>query len=440
MGFPCSAYNGSALGCRSGKSPCHGTEWPILLAHSKLKRIIGSPTKNMETKPWLKAILHLDMDSFYPSVEVLDNPELKGKPVIVGGSKERGVVSSASYEARKFGVHSAQAVATAMRLCPPGVFLPVRMSRYKEISEKVFTIFRLYTSLVEPVSIDEAFLDVTGSARLFGPPEDMARKIKDMVRQETGLTVSAGIAPCKFVAKIASDMDKPDGLTIVRPERVREFLAPLPISKMWGVGEKTQHRLHHLGIRTIGELSRFPVDVLDKTFGKHGIKMHQLAQGIDERDVVPENNAKSIGHEKTFSRDISELAYAKKEILALTNQVAHRLRREGVAGKTITLKAKFDDFTQVTRSATLSECTDDDAPIYTTACKLLDKTDVGKRPIRLLGVSVSQFSHLRSEEQISLFRESEGSEKRKQLNTALDSLAEKFGEDSIRPATLLTKR
>lgn len=394
----------------------------------------------MEAKPWSKAIIHLDMDSFYPSVEVLDHPELKGKPVIVGGSKGRGVVSSASYEARKFGVHSAQPMATARRLCPPGVFLPVRMSRYKEISRKVFRIFRLFTPMVEPVSIDEAFLDVTGSARLFGYPEDIAGKIKDMVRRETGLTVSAGIAPCKFVAKIASDIDKPDGLTIVRPEGVREFLEPLPIGKMWGVGKKTQHRLHRLGIRSIGQLGRFSTDALYKIFGRHGIKMHQLAQGVDERDVVPENDAKSIGHEKTFSRDILELACAKKELLALTNQVAHRLRREGATGKTIALKAKYHDFTQVTRSATLSQCTDDESAIYTTVCKLLDKTDAGKRPIRLLGVSVSQLSHSNSEEQLSLFHKGKGSKKRKQLNTALDSLTEKFGEDSIRPATLLTKR
>jgi len=395
--------------------------------------------ENMGTKPWSKAIIHADMDSFYPSVEVLDNPELKGKPVIVGGGRERGVVSSASYVARQFGVRSAQPMATAMRLCPKGVFLPVRMSRYKEISQKLFKIFLFFTPLVEPVSIDEAFLDVTGSARLLGQPEDIARKIKDMVRKKTGLTVSAGIAPSKFVAKIASDIDKPDGLTIVRPERVREFLAPLSLGKMWGVGEKTQRRLHRLGIRTIGDLSRFPADVLGKKFGKHGIRMHQLAQGIDQRDVMPASDVKSIGHERTFSRDILEMVSARKEILALANQVARRMRREGLTGKTITLKAKYNDFTQVTRSTTVPECTDDEPRIYSTACALLDKTDVGARPIRLLGVCVSQLSRLSSEEQPSLFRQGKGSEKRKQLNTALDSLTERFGEDSIRPATLLTK-
>jgi DNA polymerase-4 len=398
------------------------------------------PTEDMRLALWSKAIIHLDMDSFYPSVEVLDNPELKGKPVIVGGSKQRGVVSSASYEARKYGIRSAQPIATALHLCPKAVFLPVRMARYKEISRKVFNIFRQFTSLVEPVSIDEAFLDVTESVQLFGRPEDIARKIKDMVCQDTSLTVSVGIAPCKFVAKIASDIDKPDGLTIVRSERVREFLEPLSIGKMWGVGEKTQHRLHRLGIRTIGELSRFPADILERKLGKHGTRMHQLAQGIDERDVVPQSDAKSVGHERTFARDILDLNRAKVEILALANQVAHRLRLGGTIGKTVTLKTKYDDFAQVTRSITLPKPTNDEACIYSNACKLLGKTEAGKRPIRLLGVSVSQLSHSTSEEQLCLFGDGERFEKRKHLNAALDSLTEKFGADSIRPATLLTKR
>ena len=401
---------------------------------------MGKRSENVDTKPWSKVIIHADMDAFYPSVEVLDNPVLKGKPVIVGGSKERGVVSSASYEARKYGVHSAQPIATAMRLCPQGVFLPVRMSRYGELSQKVFRIFRLFTPLVEPVSIDEAFLDVTDSTRLWGQPEDIAGKIKDMVRNETGLTVSAGIAPSKFVAKIASDMDKPDGLTIVHPGRIRKFLEPLSISKMWGVGNKTQHRLHGLGIRTIGDLGRFPADVLGKNFGKHGIRMHELAQGIDEREVTPASDVKSLGHEKTFSQDILEIDSARKELLALANQVARRMRRHGLAGKTVTLKAKYHDFDQVTRSATLPECTDDEPRIYATACELLDKTDAGTRPIRLLGLSVSQLNSSGSEEQLCLFHKDGGSGKRKDLNTALDALTERFGEDSIGPATLLTKR
>jgi len=307
------------------------------------------------------------------------------------------------------------------------------------MSRRVFKIFRLFTPLVEPVSIDEAFLDVTASTRLFGQPDDIARKIKDMVQKETGLTVSAGVAPSKFAAKIASDMDKPDGLTVVAAHRVQEFLGPLPIEKMWGVGKRTRDRLHRLGIRTIGDFTRFPAEVLKRNFGKHGVRMRELALGIDERDVIPVSDAKSVGHEKTFSQDIMERDSARKEILSLANKVAHRMRRDGVTGKTVTLKVKFSDFVQVTRSATLAGSTDNGHEIYSTACRLLEKTDAGARPVRLLGISVSQLSHRGSEEQLSLFQKREASLRRKKLNTALDSLSERFGEGSIRPATLLDK-
>ena len=390
-----------------------------------------------ERQPKSRAIIHLDMDAFYPAVEVLDNPALKGKPVIVGGSKERGVVSSASYEARKFGVHSAQPIATALRLCPEGIFLPVRMSRYKEVSRRVFKIFHLFTPLVEPLSIDEAFLDVTGCARLFGQPEDIAKTVKQMVFKQTGLTVSAGVAPSKFVAKIASDMDKPDGLTVVPPDRVKEFLDPLPINKMWGVGKRTQDALKSLGIHTIGDLCRAPARVLEERFGKHGVKMHRLALGIDCRDVVPEQDAKSIGHEDTFLHNIMNMGEARRELLSLANKVARRMRRGGVTGRTITLKVKYADFVQITRSITAPESTDDSLTIYGACCDLLKKTEVGKRPVRLLGISVSQLSLPATHEQISLFAEPETSRKRKQLNRALDSLYEKFGERSIGPGTLL---
>jgi len=384
----------------------------------------------------IKTILHLDMDAFYPAVEVLDNPDLKGKPVIVGGGKERGVVSSASYEARKSGAHSAQPIATAMRLCPDGVFLPVRMERYKEISKQLFEIFNRFTPLVEPLSIDEAFLDVTGSERLLGQPEQIAKEIKQVVFEETGLTVSAGIAPSKFVAKIASDMDKPDGLTIVPHHRVRDFLNPLSIKKMWGVGKVTQEALARLHVRTFGDLSRVPVKILEKKFGKHGLKMHLLSMGIDERDVVPEHNAKSIGHEKTFLQDIMDLHAATKEILSLSNKVARRMRLEGVTGKTVTLKVKYSDFVQQTRSTTLKESTDDGLEIYSTSCGLLKKTAVGKRPVRLLGVSLSQIKPHGTEDQLFLFNTDREIEKRKRLNAALDSLHEKHGVNSVRPGTL----
>jgi DNA polymerase-4 len=368
---------------------------------------------------------------------MLDNPALKGKPVIVGGSKQRGVVSSASYEARRYGIHSAQPVATAMRLCPSGVFLSGRMSRYKDVSKTVFGVFHAFTPLVEPVSIDEAFLDVTGSKRLFGRPEAIAGKIKEEVKRETGLTISAGIAPTKFVAKIASDMNKPDGMTVVPPGDVDSFLAPLSISKMWGVGAKTQEKLRCLGIQTIGDLRRFPVKVLEKRLGKWGLRMHQLASGIDERDVVAPGDSKSVGHERTFAHDLLDVASARKEILFLADKVARRLRRNGLVGKTITLKVKYSDFRQITRSQTLTESSNEGSAIYLTVCRMLDKTDVGDRPVRLLGVSVSQLSDSRSGEQLSLFDSNRRAQKRKELYAALDALADRFGEQSVRPATLI---
>ena len=392
----------------------------------------------MDTSKPEKHIIHLDMDAFYPAVEVLDNPDLKGKPVIVGGTRERGVVSSASYEARRFGVHSAQPTARAFRLCPKGIFLPPRMERYKEISDQVFEIFFRFTPLVEPLSIDEAFLDVTGSTRLFGPPVDIAKKIKHLVRQETGLTVSAGLAPSKFIAKIASDMDKPDGLTIVPRDRTRAFLDPLPIGKMWGVGKVTQEALNHLNIHTFKDLRTIPAQVLEQKFGKGGLKIHQLAMGLDERDVVPHHREKSIGHEVTFSRDILEMDESKKELLSLANRVARRMRRHGLSGKTVTLKVKYLDFVQVTRAMTLTKSTDDGPEIYGTVCLLLRKTKVGKKPVRLLGISLSQLNHAGSEGQLSLFAGDAADQKKKDLNTALDSLFDKFGEKSVRPGTLFS--
>jgi DNA polymerase-4 len=384
-----------------------------------------------------KQIIHLDMDAFYPSVEALDNPELRGKPVIVGGSKERGVVSSASYEARKFGVHSAQPMATAMGLCPNGIVVPVRMARYQEVSQQVFEIFHIFTPLVEPLSIDEAFLDVTGSARLFGSPVEIAKKIKQKVVETTGLTISAGVAPSKFVAKVASDMEKPDGLTIVARDKVREFLDPLPIKKMWGAGKVTQKALARLSIQTFKELRLASVEVLEKEFGKHGSHMHQLAMGIDQRDVVTLHDIKSIGHEDTYSKDILALAPAKRELLSLANRVARRMRRKGIEGKTITLKVKYSDFKLITRSVTLHHYTNDSAEIYSSVCRLLEKTAVGKRPVRLLGISLSNLSDTDSGRQLSLFNQSESNQKRKELNKTADSILEKFGKRGIRPGSLL---
>ena len=386
----------------------------------------------------LKKIIHLDMDAFYASVEALDNPGLQSKPVIVGGSKQRGVVSSASYEARRFGVHSAQPIATAMRLCPQGVFLPVRMSRYQEVSNQIFDIFRQFTPLVEPLSIDEAFLDVTGSTRIFGEPEEIARKIKNLVKKQTGLTVSAGVAPLKFVAKIASGLNKPDGLTVVPPEKVQEFLEPLPIDLLWGVGQATKKILVTLGVKTIGGLRLIPVDILTAKLGKNGLHLHLLSQGIDERDVDIEDEVKSIGQEETFDEDIIGTESARREILSLATKVGRRLRKEGLQGKTIILKVKYHDFVQITRSMTLSEATDDGGEITKAGYLLLKKTEVGTRSVRLIGVSASQLTSAKAK-QLSLFPQGPGAQKTKQLNKALDLIQEKFGEGAILPGTLLKK-
>ena len=382
-----------------------------------------------------RQIIHLDMDAFYPSVEVLDHPALKGKAVIVGGSRKRGVVSSASYEARKYGVHSAQPMAEAMRLCPHGVFLPVRMSRYKEVSRKVFEIYERFTPLLEPLSIDEAFLDVTGSVRLFGTAAEMAVKIKEAVRKEIGLTVSAGVAPSKFVAKIASDMDKPDGLTVVEPHGVRAFLYPLAISRMWGVGKVTQASLKDLGVHTFGDLSRLPVEVLGKEVRRTRPANASPLNGGDDREVVPEHAVKSVGHEETFLEDLEALTDIQREVLSLAERVARRLRKLALTGKTVTLKVRYRDFTQVTRSETLSQFTNDGMTIYGAALGLIEKTEAGKRPVRLLGVSLSQLKACQ-EDQLTLFGP-KVQEKRRMLNQALDGLQDKHGEGSVRPGTLI---
>lgn len=418
----------------------------------------------MTSRP--RAIIHLDMDAFYASVEVLDNPALSGKPVIVGGDERRGVVAAASYEARKFGVHSAQPIARAKRLCPHGVFLPVRMARYKEVSERVFGIFRRFTPLVEQLSIDEVFLDVTGSVRLHGPPDTIARKIREAVRKETGLSVSAGVAAVKFVAKIASDLRKPDGLTIVPAGAEKEFLAPLAVGKLWGVGEVTAAALAGMGVRTVGDLAGVPAETLKSRFGAHGSHLHLLSNGIDDRPVETEEEAKSIGHEDTYPEDILDREVLKRELLSLAERVAARLRRHGVRGRTVTLKVKYHDFRQVTRAATLPGATDDGGVIYRTATGLLGKTDAGKMPVRLLGISVARLEgegeggERKDPEQLSLFppggamgmkgpavaagadtgpapAASVPAEKKAKLNRAVDAIREKFGKKGIRPATLL---
>jgi len=380
-------------------------------------------------------IIHLDMDAFYAAVEVLDNPELQGQPVIVGGRGARGVVSASSYEARRFGVHSAQPSVTARRLCPDGIFLPVRMERYAEISSSVFAIFRRYTPLVEPLSIDEAFLDVTRCRRLFGEPPEIARKIRQVVREELGLTVSAGVAPSKLVAKIASDLNKPDGLTVVEHGQVEAFLNPLPIERLWGVGEVTQQALALLGVTTIGHLAALPLDLLETKFGHRSAEhLFHMSRGEDDRAVEVVREAKSIGHETTFEQDLLARAAIRPRLLSLSHDVAGRLRRKAAAGRTVTLKVKYADFVLITRSATLAEPTNDQLEIFREVTALLEKTEVGRRPVRLLGISLSQLVFKDEPGQLSLFPAGDKTRRRDRLNTAVDEISNRFGAKSIRPA------
>ncbi|HEB93899.1 MAG TPA: DNA polymerase IV [Gammaproteobacteria bacterium] len=338
-------------------------------------------------------IIHADMDAFYASVEIRERPELCGQPVAVGGSAEdRGVIAAASYAARKFGVRSAMPTRAALKRCPDLVLLPVHMSLYAGVSRQIHAIFARYTPLIEPLSLDEAFLDVGASKRLFGSAAVIARRIKQEVREELELVVSMGVAPNKFLAKIASDLDKPDGFVEVAADAVQAFLDPLPVSRLWGVGRVTGAALQKQGIHTIAELRRQPQTALRRWFGEHGQQLWHLAHGIDERPVVTEHEAKSISHETTFARDVTDPDTLRAVLLDLTEQVAWRLRRHGKCGRTVQLKLRFDDFRTVTRTHSLRDATDATQIIWHTVSRLLDRElaqDIP--PLRLLGMGVSGF-------------------------------------------------
>ena len=371
-------------------------------------------------------IMHVDMDAFYASVEVLDNPKLKGLPVIVGGSSARGVVSTCSYEARRFGVHSAMPLFEAKRLCPQGVFLPVRMDRYEEMSAKIMAVFRETSPLVEQLSIDEAFLDLTGMEGL-GGAEAIAHRVQDRIRDELKLSASVGLAPNKFLAKLASDMEKPHGFVVIRKEEAASLLAPLPVGKVFGIGRSAKDRLAQYGIERIGQLAAADEMILRKVFGVNAGQVKRLAQGLDDRPVVSEEEAKSIGRERTFDHDLTDFLSCREEVLDLSGQVGWRLRRERSAGRTVTLKVKFADFHTITRSCTGDRPVAWDEDIFLLAEQMLRKINV-KPGVRLLGVTVS--SLFRPEDEPVLgFEEDERMQKR---NRAIDSLKGKFGEDIIR--------
>lgn len=387
-------------------------------------------------------ILHIDMDAFYASVEQRDHHTYRGCPVIVGadpqGGRGRGVVSAASYEARAFGIRSAMPISQAYRRCPEGVFLPVRMSHYQAVSAQIFQIFGRYTDLVEPLSLDEAFLDVTGSLRLFGPAESIGRRIQAEIRDETGLGASVGIAANKFVAKVASDLRKPNGFVVVPPGQEVGFLQGLPIERLWGVGPKTAGRLRRMGLTTIGEVAARSQMELAADFGQLGAHLWELAQGIDVREVIPEEPAKSVGAETTFSEDTADPARIRQALLALSERVARRLRVDALQAGALTLKLRDETFRTQTRSVSLSEPTDQSQDLYRMALMLLERLPTLGRKVRLLGVAASRLSDLRgSGQQLALELDPAGAKQRR-LTEAVDRIQARFGKGAIRPASLLS--
>jgi DNA polymerase-4 len=386
-----------------------------------------------------RAILHADMDAFYASVEQRDDPSLRGKPVVVGGASARGVVAAASYEARAFGIHSAMPSAQARKLCPDAIFVPGRMAVYKRESRRIFAVFERFTPAVEGISLDEAFLDLSGTQRLFGAPERTAARLREAVRVETGLAVSVGLAPVKLVAKIASDLAKPDGLLVVPPGQVAAFLAALPVGRIWGVGPVARARLEGAGIATIGELARRGDEELRGLLGSFGPAAARLARGDDEREVEPYREAKSYSEENTFERDVSDPKVIERAIRAHADAVARRLRVDRVRARGVRLKLKLarslgrGKFPILTRSQTLPEPSDDGRALAAAGCALLTRAAL-EEPIRLVGLAAERLEELGAE-QLSLLAETHGErEKRTRLNHALDQIRTRFGPRALERA------
>jgi len=385
-----------------------------------------------------RTILHVDLDAFYAAVEVRENPALAGKPVVVGadprGGRGRGVVAAASYEARAYGVRSALPISQAWRRCPHAIYLRPRMRLYADVSARFMEILERYTDLVEPLSIDEAFLDVTQSRALFGDGGQIARRIKDEVRREERITASIGVAPVKFIAKIASDLGKPDGLVIVPPEQIESFLEPLPIERLWGAGPKARERFARLGVRTFGDLAKLGPQRLSGVFGEaHGDHFYRLVRGIDPRDVVPDHGRKSVGHETTFGEDVRDRRVVQRTLLDLVDQVTQRLRRQGLAGQTVTIKLRTADFVTVTRQETLPVAADTTDVVWPVVRALFEKADVTEQRIRLIGVSLSTFDAVY---QFPLFEPPELRKSRK-IAGALDAVSSRFGDGAIGRGALL---
>lgn len=381
-------------------------------------------------------VLHVDMDAFFVAVEVRSRPELRGRPVIVGGTGNRGVVSSASYEAREFGVRSAMPVSTARRLCPHGVFIAPDHSQYSEVSRAVMEIFRSVTPLVEPISLDEAFLDVAGAQRLLGRPAEIGQQIRVHVAQSQGITCSVGVASTKFVAKLASTRCKPNGLLVVPADGVLDFLHPLPVHALWGVGERTAATLTRLGLKTVGDLANLPLAALRNAVGAaSSTHLHELAWGRDPRRVSPQEPDKSIGAEETFETDVTDLALIHRELLRLSERAATRLRASGHVGRTVSIKVRFADFTTINRSRTLPAATDVTHEVYETARALYDALGYDAARIRLVGVRIEGLASADSTpRQLVLGQRERGWREAEQ---AMDEAARRFGRAVVRPGSLV---
>lgn len=379
-------------------------------------------------------ILHIDMDAFYAAIEQRDRPELRGRPVIVGGNAERGVVTAASYEARRFGVHSAMPGRRAAELCPDAVFVRGRMEAYATVGRQVREIFHRYTPIVQPLSLDEAFLDVSGSLRLHGSPESIGKSIKSTIKTELELTASVGIAPLKFVAKIASDLNKPDGFVQVSQEGVIEFLDPLPVTRLWGVGRVGKEKLHRLNLRRIGDVRTFDIRILKQKFGQWGEHLWRLANGIDPRAVVPDHQAKQISHERTFAEDITDPEMLNAVVSHLSQQVARRLRRHGRLTRNVSIKYRREDFRTFSHARKLRHPTDSTEFIAATALELLAALRGRQpRPVRLIGVSLGALTSKDAPQQLSLF-ETEETEHR-DVDQVLDKISDEIGGDPVYRAT-----
>ena len=381
-------------------------------------------------------ILHVDMDAFYASVELIDRPELKGKPVIIGGSAGRGVVLSATYEARAFGVHAAMPMSRAQRMCPQAVVIAPHHDRYAEVSEGVMGIFRDITPYVEPLSLDEAFLDVSGAVRRLGRPSEIAAMIRARVEEEQSITCSVGVAANKFVAKVASTNAKPNGMLIVPTDRVVEFLHPMPVGALWGVGPKTEEQLHRLGLRTVGDLAHTPVSTLERALGvANGQHLAELAWGRDDREVEADEPERSIGNEQTFSRDLDDPEEIKRELLALSEQVARRLRAHNVIARTLTLKVRFADFSTITRSKTLADATDTSHDVYATMSALYDALHLQRARIRLVGVRAEGLRP--SDERSNQLAFDTPERGWLEADEAADRATARFGAGAVKPARLV---